>query len=239
MTNPMNRRDALSLIALTAAGGALAAQPGLAQDTQLSGPAICTITPETTEGPYYFDPALERADVTEGRPGRPTRLRLLIVDEDCRPIPGARVDIWHCDAEGIYSGYPNQPGGLDTRGQSFMRGTQFADASGFVEFATVYPGWYPGRTPHIHFKVFLNETTVLTGQLFFPDEATDRIYAAHAPYNARSTGRTRNDSDRIALRAGPEAVAMVEDTDDGALVTMTIGVEPPGRFGGMSFPSSG
>lgn len=236
--SPISRRKALSLLAVTAAGGSLAS-PALGQNAQKSGPAVCTITPETTEGPYYFDPALERIDVTEGRPGLPTRLRLLIVDEACRPMPGARVDIWHCDAEGVYSGYPNQPGGLDTRGESFMRGTQFTDGQGFVEFATIYPGWYPGRTPHIHFKVFLDETTVLTGQLFFPDDVTDRIYASHPPYNARGAGRTRNDNDGITQRAGAKAVATVEENDDGALVVMTIGIEPPGLFGGMSFPISG
>jgi protocatechuate 3,4-dioxygenase beta subunit len=238
---PITRRGALSLLAVTA-GTALLPRAALAQAageagvTLIQDADVCLITPETTEGPYYFDPALERADITEGRPGLATKVRLQIVDEMCRPMAGARVDIWHCDASGVYSGYAGQPGG-DFRGETFMRGTQFADADGIVEFATVYPGWYRGRTTHIHFKVFVDEATLLTGQLFFPDDVSDRVYAT-APYSAAGERDRRNDNDGIAQRAGERSVASVEELPEGYLVQLILGVEPLGAFGGMSAPAS-
>ncbi len=231
MTTTITRRDALSLLAVTT-GSALMSRDAFAQaaggdQAQLiTGAEVCVITPEVTEGPYYFDPALERSDITEGRPGLPTSVRLQVVDEQCRPLPGARIDIWHADATGLYSGFANQTGGVDTTGQTFMRGTQFADDQGVVEFATVFPGWYRGRTTHIHFKVFLDEATLLTGQLFFPDEVSERVYATVAPYTERTGRDTFNDGDGIARQAGPASVAEVEELPEAYLVQMIVGVAP-------------
>ncbi len=231
MSTTITRRRALSLLAVTT-GSALMSRDAFAQATGgsgaglITGAEVCVITPEVTEGPYYFDPALERSDITEGRSGLPTRVRLQVVDEQCRPLPGARVDIWHCDATGLYSGFANQTGGVDTSGETFMRGTQFADDQGIVEFATVYPGWYRGRTTHIHFKVFLDEASVLTGQLFFPDEVSERVYATVAPYTERTGRDTFNDGDGIAQQAGPASVAQVEELPETYLVQMIIGVAP-------------
>jgi protocatechuate 3,4-dioxygenase beta subunit len=246
MSAKLSRRRIIPMLAVTVAGVPLIAREAFAQATGNTGDRlildadVCAITPETTEGPFYFDPALERTDITEGRPGLPTKVRLQIVDERCEPLPGARVDIWHCDALGIYSGYQRQLGNLDTRGETFMRGTQFADADGIAEFETIYPGWYPGRTPHIHFKVFVDSATLLTGQLFFPDEVSRKVYATVAPYTDRSNGPdTPNDRDGIARRAGNSSVAAVEELPEAYLVQLIIGVEPIGQFGGMSFPSSG
>jgi protocatechuate 3,4-dioxygenase beta subunit len=242
--NKLTRRQALSLLAVTT-GGALMSREAFAQATGgsgaglITGAEVCVITPEVTEGPFYFDPALVRTDITEGRPGLPTTIRLQVVDEQCRPLQNARVDIWHCDATGIYSGYPNQTGGADATGETFMRGTQFTDERGIVEFATIYPGWYRGRTTHIHFKVFLDETTLLTGQLFFPDEVSEAVYATAAPYNERPGRDTFNDNDNLARRAGERSVASVSERPEGYLAQLIVGVEPPGAFGGMSAPSSG
>lgn len=242
--SPMSRRRALSLLAVTATGAlvsreAFAQASGGSGTNLITGADVCVITPETTEGPFYFDPTLERADITEGRPGLATKVRLQVVDEQCRALQGARVDIWHCDADGLYSGYTGQLGGLDTTGETFMRGTQFADADGIVTFDTIYPGWYPGRTPHIHFKVFLDQATLLTGQLFFPDDVSSRVYSTIEAYGARGdAGRTFNARDGIAQRAGGSAVAEVEELPEGYIVQLIIGVEPLGEFGGMSFPAS-
>lgn len=229
MSVTLSRRRILPLLAVTVAGGPLIARKAFAQasgntDGRLILDAdVCVITPETTEGPFYFDPALERRDITEGRPGLPTRVRLQIVDERCEPLPGARVDIWHCDAAGLYSGYPRQLGNVDTRGETFMRGTQFADNDGIVEFDTIYPGWYPGRTPHIHFKVFTDATTLLTGQLFFPDDVSRKVYATVAPYTERGNGPdTTNDRDGIARRAGDSSIAAIDELSDAYLVQLII-----------------
>jgi protocatechuate 3,4-dioxygenase beta subunit len=229
-SNAVNRREALTLVAITAAGGALMSRSAFAQEAGagaielITGADVCVITPEVTEGPFYFDPALERRDITEGRPGLPTTVRLQVVDATCQPISGARVDIWHADATGLYSGY-SQPGGVSTEGETFMRGTQFADASGIVEFQTVYPGWYRGRTTHIHFKVFVDQTSVLTGQIFFPDEVSDQVYSTIAPYNERGEERdTFNDNDRIAQQAKEASVAAIEAAPDRYLAQLIIGV---------------
>jgi protocatechuate 3,4-dioxygenase beta subunit len=245
MSSRITRRNALSLLAVSATGmlvsrEAFAQAAVVAPSKLITDADVCVITPETTEGPYYFDPNLERTDVTEGRPGLPTVLKLQVVDEVCRPLAGARVDIWHCDATGIYSGYAGQPGDVDATGETFMRGTQLTGADGVASFETVYPGWYPGRTPHVHFKVFLDQTTVLTGQLFFPDDVSDQVYASGAPYLPREGQQARrNADDGIARRAGDKAMAQVEPLPEGYLVQMILGVEPLGQFGGMSFPASG
>ncbi|MBX3530473.1 MAG: intradiol ring-cleavage dioxygenase [Rhizobiaceae bacterium] len=210
----ITRRRAMGLVAVTATGGAFVdwssfsiARPAQAERL-ISGAGVCSIMPETTEGPYYFDPKLERREISEGKPGMVLNLRIQVTDSACVPIPGARVDIWHCDADGVYSGYPRQPGGLDTSGQAFLRGTQFADGEGVASFVTIFPGWYPGRTPHIHFKAFPNQQQVLTGQLFFDDDLTKLIYQTVAPYSTRGIeGATFNDRDGIAREAGPAALA--------------------------------
>jgi len=228
-SDTFSRRNALTLLAVTVAGGVLITRSAFAQAVSqtalITGADVCVITPEVTEGPYYFDPRLDRADITEGRPGLPTTVRLQVVDSACKPLPGARVDIWHADASGIYSGYRGQPGNISTEGETFMRGTQFADANGIVAFRTVYPGWYPGRTTHIHFKVLLDQASVLTGQIFFPDEVSEQVYATVAPYNQRSARRdTTNQNDRIAQQATAASVAGIDVAADGYLAQLIIGV---------------
>ena len=184
-----DRRTLLRALALWPLS--LAAAPAWAQAAAdgagLVAPNVCLLTPESTEGPYYLDPELVRADITEGLPGAPLALVLQVVDTDCRPIEGARVDVWHCDAAGNYSGYARQGSDRtrDTRGETFMRGTQFADARGVATFRTVWPGWYRGRTPHVHYKVFLDEATLLTSQLFFPDGASEAVFRG-TPYRGRA-----------------------------------------------------
>jgi protocatechuate 3,4-dioxygenase beta subunit len=151
--------------------------------TPVVDPATCmTLTTEQIEGPYYLDYELFRTDVTEGRPGVPLRLALRVVDAvHCRPVPGAAVEIWHCDAVGVYSGYdsvtpPGPPSGTPsapptgtppsppagggggghvppTNDLTFLRGTQLTDRAGGAGFRTIFPGWYQGRAIHIHVKV--------------------------------------------------------------------------------------
>ena len=229
----LNRRDALTLVAVTAVGGTLMSRSAFAQEAGadaeglMPGAEVCVITPEVTEGPYYFDPALERADITEGKAGSATTIRLQVVDGACLPLEGARVDIWHCDAAGLYSGYANQTGGIDTTGQTFLRGTQFTGAKGVAEFQTIYPGWYPGRTTHIHFKIFLDQTNILTGQIFFPDALSQNLYQNVEPYTTRGADRDiLNSNDNIAARATRASFAYVKELEASYLVAMIIGVDP-------------
>jgi protocatechuate 3,4-dioxygenase beta subunit len=189
------------------------------------------MTPRMVEGPFYFDPALLRADITEGRPGVPLKLVLQVVEgATCQPISGARVDVWHCDATGQYSGYPGQGDGqnISTKGEKFLRGTQMTGATGEVTFRSIYPGWYRGRTTHIHFKVLLDEKAMLTGQMYFPDALSEYIFANIAPYNTRSAKRdTLNSTDWIAGADGDHiSFVNIREEADGYVATLIIGVNP-------------
>lgn len=222
------------------------AQEAAAVTAGLISSNVCMLTTEVTEGPYYIDPELVRADITEGKEGVAMDMVIQVVDASCRPLAGARVDIWHCDAQGNYSGYANQgsDGTLDTSGETFLRGTQMADARGIVTFRTIYPGWYRGRTTHIHHKVFLDETNVLTGQIFFPDALSQYLYDNVPPYNDRASARdTVNSNDGIAEEAGEGAYAGVRETGDRYVATLVIGVDPQavsqGGRGSPGGPPSG
>lgn len=194
-------------------------------------PNVCMVLPEVTEGPYYVDERLLRADITEDRKGVPLRLQMQVVTADCRPVPEARVDIWHCDAQGNYSGYARQgsDGTNDTSGETFLRGTQISDENGLVSFDTIYPGWYRGRTTHIHYKVFLDESTVLTSQIFFPDALSQYLYLAVPPYNDRSAERdTMNGNDGIAQQAGEGAFAAIREQQARYDAALVVGIDPQG-----------
>ena len=232
----MQRRDAvrgLSALAIaTPTIGACAgdADTGDAGDEATDaeatdGAGVCVLFPEQTAGPFYFDPELLRSDLTEVKPGIPLRLRVRVLEAgDCTPIIDAAVDVWHTDALGWYSGYAGQgdEGDEDTSGQTFLRGIQSTDREGFAEFLTIYPGWYPGRTTHIHVKVHIGDTTVATAQLYFPDDVSSVVYA-QAPYDARGSKPVANDSDGIFAGAGG-AQAMLElvRQDAGYLATIEM-----------------
>jgi len=196
--------------------------------------ASCTVTPEETEGPYYFDADKIRSDIREDREGTRLRLALRVRDAaSCEPIPDAVVDIWHADAGGAYSGFdggggagagggggPGGGGGGAQTDSRYLRGAQVTNDDGIVEFTTIYPGWYPGRTVHIHVKVHLDAQTVLTTQLYFDDALSDRVHAA-APYAARAQRDQGNDADGIF----DAALVMTAKADgDGVRGVMTFDV---------------
>jgi protocatechuate 3,4-dioxygenase beta subunit len=181
----------------------------------------CVLTPEATEGPFYLDLDKVRRDITEGRDGAPVALTISVVDATtCRPIKDAAVDIWHCDALGLYSGFDQAPG------EQFLRGTQLTATDGRATFDTIYPGWYQGRAVHIHMKVHNGGNVVHTGQLFFDDAQTDAVFK-RSPYNSKGAPDTPNSSDSIYRDAGA-ASAIVDLTSkaDGYTATITVGVQP-------------
>ena len=184
-----------------------------------SGQVTCVLTPELTVGPYYIDGEKVRRNITEGRPGAPLTLRLAVVDAStCKPIAGAAVDIWHADAAGVYSGF-----GAGSGSRTFMRGIQKTDASGIATFQTVYPGWYQGRTVHIHVKVHVGGSVVHTGQLFFDDAVTDAVYR-RAPYSKRPSRTTRNATDSIYVNGGSKSVVKIGKHGTGYSGAVTMGV---------------
>lgn len=158
------------------------ATPGASGSEVVAGE--CVLIPEETAGPYPLlailsNTAMQRADITEGKTGVPLTVKLKMQDysSDCQPVEGIWVYLWHCDKDGVYSGY-SQPG-ANTVGQTFLRGVQSSDSEGYVTFSTVYPGWYAGRITHIHFQVFVqsvNGSAVATSQFAFPAEVTTAVY---------------------------------------------------------------
>jgi protocatechuate 3,4-dioxygenase beta subunit len=113
--------------------------------------SVCVVRPEMTVGPYFVDEKLNRADIRGDRTGTELQLTLRVysVGSSCTPLVGAFVDIWHCDAAGLYSDVAAE----GTAGQTFLRGYQVTDSNGVVNFTTIYPGWYTSRAVHIHFKI--------------------------------------------------------------------------------------
>lgn len=224
----MTRRD----FALRMAGGVAAvALGGCGESAASDGGAggtvarsTCTLYPQETQGPYFLDLDMLRRDITEGRRGAPLGLALQVVNAaSCAPLAGVVVDVWHCDAAGVYSGYTGQLGGVDTRGQTFLRGSQVTDAEGRVRFDTIYPGWYPGRTTHVHFKVHVSSTREATSQIYFPEGVTAAVYAT-SEYAAHGQKDTSNANDGVARSGGLPPLATVAADAAGHVATLTIAV---------------
>jgi protocatechuate 3,4-dioxygenase beta subunit len=231
-----------------------------------ASPITCVLTSELTEGPYYIEDMLVRKNITEGKAGLPLRLQIRVADTTtCEALENAAVDIWHCDAEGYYSGISGEnPGGggattgdenLDT---TFLRGIQLTNADGVAEFETIYPGWYQGRTIHIHMKVHVDGEAddtyegghvSHTGQLFFDDAISDQVFATDAYSGRPNDQRLRNDGDNILGEHEDEPGFMLEleqlnedSIEDGFLGTITVGVDPaatPTGNGGQGGPPPG
>jgi len=146
-------------------------------------------------------------------------LRLKVVDAStCRPIEGAAVDIWHADARGVYSGFG---AGRDSR--TFMRGVQRTDRTGLARFRSVYPGWYQGRTVHIHVKVHVAGNVVHTGQLYFPDKDTDRVFR-RKPYSRRPRRTTRNAEDFVFAQGGRRSMLALRKVGGAYVGSIALGV---------------
>lgn len=227
-----SRRTALKMLSLTALGtGIIDIGSSAAHAAPVQSNGACLLTPQSVEGPYYFDPKLERSQITEGHQGIPVKLKLQVLGADCLAFPNARVDIWHADAQGFYSGYDRQgdSGNISTKGQTFLRGTQYSNSAGEAVFSTIYPGWYPGRTAHIHFKIFLDKNTVLTAQIYFPDALSEFIYTNVPAYKRNFRRDTINATDPIAQEATSAAFAGVKEENDHYLVSLQVGVDPSAR----------
>jgi protocatechuate 3,4-dioxygenase beta subunit len=223
----LSRRDSLVklgglLAGVTAAGGRmLADEAGAGPAAVASGLVSCVLAPEQTEGPYHLDDHRIRRDITEGKPGVPLTLRLGVVDvSSCRAVKGAAVDIWHCDAGGVYSGTTAQ----DTEKERFLRGTQRTDAKGVALFRTIYPGWYQGRTVHIHVMVHIGGNVVHTGQLYFADALTDTVYR-RSPYRNRPNRSTRNVGDSIYRNGGKQSTLRLAKSGSGYVGEITMGIQ--------------
>ena len=235
----MNRRNLLKSLGLIGLGSISPLPKALANISTLNKNVLmrsagCWLTPATTGGPFYFNPNLLREDIRTDSgtqafyDGLQFNMTFTVIDVNCNPVSNVLVDIWHCDKDGRYSGYPNQPGGVNTTGLDFLRGIQVTDANGQCSFITSYPGWYPGRATHIHFKIRLNAATYVTSQFAFPNAVNDAVYTTPL-YSGRGSNPTSNEEDNIFGSAKPEFLLMdaLANTSGGYDGTYTIGINAP------------
>lgn len=201
--------------------------------------STCLATPAQTEGPYFIEENLNRSDIRSDpatgvvKPGVLLTVKISVSlsnNSGCGVLPGARVEIWHCDAGGTYS----DVGQNNTRGQKFLRGYQVTDENGIVNFTTIYPGWYMGRAVHIHFKVRTysgeNKLDEFTSQFFFDESLTDTVHA-QPPYNTRGRRDTLNSTDMIfrGTQNSDRLLARVTQTTEGyaAEIDFAVNLQTP------------
>jgi protocatechuate 3,4-dioxygenase beta subunit len=229
----LTRREVLAVLGVS--GASLVAgcrTPARAVSAVAPG---CVVRPAQTLGPYFVDEGLERADIrpdpSTGKISEGAALQLALVvsrvgASGCAPLAGARVELWQCDADGVYSDVKDPH--FDTTGRKFLRGHQLTDAQGKARFTTIYPGWYPGRTVHIHFKIHGEAAPgggyEFASQIYFDDAMTDRVHAA-APYAARGARTTRNPDDKIYRSGGRELTVAVAPSGEGYAATFEIGLQ--------------
>ena len=201
----------------------------------------CVVRPASTEGPYYVDEKLNRSDIrsdpSDGSMRQGALLALTLNVSSiakgalrdaqgrlCTPLDGALVDIWHCDADGVYSDAVDRS--FDTTGKKFLRGYQVTDARGVAKFITIYPGWYPSRAVHIHYKIRSPESVKspyeFVGQMYFDEATSDRVYA-RPPYAGRGKRNVSNVTDRIYNRdGGRQSMLAVTQGKDGYSATFDV-----------------
>jgi protocatechuate 3,4-dioxygenase beta subunit len=239
----LTRREVLALLGAAGAGAVasrLGAQARI-EPSVITAPGsvgwvpACVVTPAQTEGPYFVDEKLNRVDirsdpgtgkVSEGVPLDLEMRVYRVANGSCQPLPNAMVDIWQCDAMGLYSGVRDMNGFFNTAGQKFLRGFQRTDSAGVAKFTTVYPGWYQGRCVHIHFKVRADNggrNVEFTSQLYFDDAFTDKVFA-RAPYMQKTGTRTPNERDGIFRQGGRQLVMQVTERDAGYRGSFDIGL---------------
>ena len=248
----LNRREVLALLGGAGAVVLAGRLPNLAFAQMPSEETVpgCVVRPEQTEGPFFVEERLERSDL---RPESPTgdlkpgvllalTFRVFGIGESCAPLEGAVIDVWHCDAQGDYSGVSDRTQsfdtGVDTVEQTWLRGFQRTGADGIARFTTVYPGWYPGRAVHIHFKVRTGVTAddyEFTSQLYFDDALSDRVFENTA-YVRNSFRDTLNANDFIFVGGGNSLLLEPTETAAGYAANFDIGLDLSSASAGDTDP---
>ena len=241
----LTRREAIMLLGGVGTYGLLwmAGCTGRAGDRNGGdgGSLECAVKPELTEGPYYVNEKLTRSDIRSDsatgtvQEGLPLTLGFnvsRIQSNACAALSGAVVDVWHCNALGVYSDV--QDPDFDTRGQDWLRGNLTTDTNGAATFTTIFPGWYQGRATHIHFKIRsaapASATYEFTSQLFFPEDLLSSIYSTQAPYSTKGdSGRLRNANDGIYAQGGSQLLLNPIASSEGYAVTLNLGIYTDAR----------
>lgn len=242
----MERKNFLKTFALMAAAGPMiidgckkdAAAKSTTTTSTSTTSGSCIVTASETEGPYPYvggesTNPLNRSDVTAGQTGVPLTLSFVVVDANnsCNVVTGARVDIWHCNKDGYYSGYANQNSGLGAKsyvGETWLRGYQLTDSTGIAKFSTIYPGWYSGRATHIHIEVFVNGVMKKTTQICFSESINNVVYASSL-YSSHGINPLTNEADGILGNSltdlANETVSLTGSVAEGYSGSYTIGIQ--------------
>jgi protocatechuate 3,4-dioxygenase beta subunit len=223
----LNRREMLVLLGGVMLGRGVTAA---AQDKM-----ACVARPQQMEGPFFVDTGLDRSDIRSdpatgevslGVPLQVTFRVSRLGAGACAPLPAAHVELWQCDAAGVYSGV--RDGDLKSMGRKFLRGYQVTDAAGGARFMTIYPGWYPGRTVHLHFTIRTGRSSgrreEFTSQLYFDDALTDKVHAL-APYAKRGSRPVRNGADGLYRNGGSQLLLAAREEGKGLAATFDIGLQ--------------
>lgn len=241
----ISRRKALGYLA---AAGATVFLPRTshAQSNSSESPDTCSLINSETGGPFEADgsngpnvlddPAVFRSDIranldgTNVQAGVPFLLKMTVIDvaNNCAPVEGAAVYLWHCNADGHYSAYSGM-GQDDQSNNTFLRGVQVTDANGQATFTTIYPGRYPGRATHFHARVYGDDsfrTTLRTTQFAFDDVTNSRVYASSTPYRESRTARETTNNEDWLFRDGVagQLLALSGDPAEGYESSIVVGV---------------
>lgn len=195
----------------------------------------CILTCAQTQGPCYVPTMPNRQDISEGETGLPLRLAFQLVQaQTCAPVADAQVELWQTNAQGLYSGKTSAQmchGRDRTKAQAaakatFLRGSQTSDSQGYLAFHSIYPGWYPGRTPHLHLQITIDGEIFVITQLYFNDQLSQAIYRGHPDYRDRGPADTLNPQDGIFNRGDSSALQLQHQVmDDGILLAYkTLGL---------------
>jgi len=223
----LRRREVLALI------GAGLLVPGLrAGAEELPG---CVARPQQMEGPFFVETGLNRSDIrsdpvtgatSAGVPLQVTFRVARLATGGCTPLPAAHVELWQCDAAGVYSGVRDEDS--KAAGQKFLRGYQVTDGSGAASFTTIYPGWYPGRAVHLHFTIRTarppGRREEFSSQLYFDDALTDKVHAV-ASYARRGPRQVRNAADGLYRQGGSQLLLVVTEKGPGLAAAFDIGLQ--------------
>ena len=226
----LSRRQAIAM--LGSMGATILLRSGAVDAQSDALPFNCVARPQQTEGPYFVDTGLERSDIRSDpvtgkvEPGVALDLAFRVSRlAGCAPLQDAYVELWQCNAGGVYSGVRDR--GFDATGFKFLRGFQRTDAAGVARFTTIYPGWYPGRTVHLHFSIRTQRGTrhdAFTSQLYFEDRVTDQVFA-RAPYADRGPRTVRNTADGIYRRGGEQLMLAVKPQGNALSAAFAIALQ--------------
>lgn len=198
-----------------------------AQDTD-----ACTIefVRAVDEGPCYFQVS-EREDISEGLSGLPMQFCLQVIDRNCNPVPEVLVEIWHCDTQGVYSADSSESddagrfntnfcsgGEAEALTARWYRGEQVTDNNGRVNFKSCFPGWYPVRAIHVHFRIRNNGLDSLVSQLGFSDSFCDEICTTHPEYKNRGVQQVSLATDGFINNNDNHLIMNIQQNTDGSLL---------------------